>query len=55
MRNKAKHFPYENKNQLDLNPRAKAIYASKRADGTINTTPQARMRESGARDESRND
>lgn len=55
MRNKAKNFPYENKNQLDLDPRAKAAFASKRADGTTNTNPQERMRASGAREESRNE
>ncbi|MFS0645974.1 small, acid-soluble spore protein K [Siminovitchia sp. 179-K 8D1 HS] len=53
MRNKAKHFPYENKNQPDLDPRAKAAFASKRADGTTNTKPQERMRASGAREDNR--
>jgi len=53
MRNKAKGFPYENEQRLDGEPRAKAEYASKRADGTINTNPQERMRASGARDNSR--
>jgi small acid-soluble spore protein K (minor) len=54
MRNKAKDFPYEEKNRQDANPRAKVEFASKRADGTINTNPQERMRVSGAREENRN-
>ncbi|WLR51258.1 small, acid-soluble spore protein K [Bacillus tianshenii] len=44
MRNKEQGFPP----RISLNgePRAKAEYASKRANGTINTNPQQRMRRS---------
>lgn len=49
MRNKAKNFPNQNNNKLEGEPRAKAEYASKRADGTTNTHPQERMRASGQR------
>ncbi|RFU62992.1 small, acid-soluble spore protein K [Peribacillus glennii] len=48
MRNKAKDFPDLN-NRFEGEPRAKAEYASKRADGTINTHPQERMRASNQR------
>ncbi|WP_078597555.1 small, acid-soluble spore protein K [Evansella clarkii] len=44
MRNKAKGFP--NRMSLDGEPRAKPAYASKRADGTINTRPAERMQAS---------
>jgi small acid-soluble spore protein K (minor) len=50
MRNKATNFPNQNNNKLEGEPRAKAEYASKRADGTINTHPQERMRASGQRE-----
>ncbi len=50
MRNKEKGFPNLNNNKLEGEPRAKAEYASKRADGTINTHPQERMRASSNRD-----
>ena len=50
MRNKEKGFPNQNNNKLEGEPRAKAEYASKRADGTINTHPQERMRASSNRD-----
>ncbi len=53
VRNKAKNFPLEQVNRFEGEPRAKAKYASKRADGTINTAPQERMRASGAREETR--
>jgi small acid-soluble spore protein K (minor) len=46
MRNKAKNFPNSNGNG---EPRAKAAYASKRADGTTNTHPQERMHASSNR------
>ncbi|SIB14048.1 Small, acid-soluble spore protein K [Mycobacteroides abscessus subsp. abscessus] len=46
MRNKAKNFPNQNHNKFEGEPRAKAEYASKRADGSINTHPQERMRAS---------
>ncbi|KYD25961.1 MULTISPECIES: small, acid-soluble spore protein K [Geobacillus] len=49
MRNKERHFPNQNNNKLEGEPRAKAEYASKRADGTTNTHPQERMRASGER------
>ncbi|KAA9031125.1 small, acid-soluble spore protein K [Niallia endozanthoxylica] len=50
MRNKEKGFPNLSNNKLEGEPRAKAEYASKRADGTINTHPQERMRASSNRD-----
>lgn len=49
MRNKAKDFPSQNKNKFEGEPRAKAEYNSLRADGTINTRPQERMRASNKR------
>lgn len=49
MRNKANGFPNQNNNKLEGEPRAKAEYASRRADGTINTQPQERMRASNHR------
>ncbi|MBU8880595.1 small, acid-soluble spore protein K [Bacillus sp. FJAT-29790] len=55
MRNKVTNFPYENKNKFDdEGPFAKSEYASKRADGTINTHPQERMRASTNRDDNDN-
>jgi small acid-soluble spore protein K (minor) len=48
MRNKKKGFP--NQIKLEGEPRAKAEYASTRADGTINTHPQERMHASTNRD-----
>ncbi|WP_243291561.1 small, acid-soluble spore protein K [Bacillus sp. FJAT-47783] len=48
MRNKAKGFPQHEK--FDGEPRAKAEFASKRANRTINTHPAERMRASGERD-----
>jgi small acid-soluble spore protein K (minor) len=50
VRNKARNFPNQNNNKLEGEPRAKAEYASRRADGTINTHPQERMRASGERE-----
>lgn len=50
MRNKARNFPNQNNNKFEGEPRAKAEYASTRADGTINTHPQERMRASSNRD-----
>ena len=44
MRNKETGFPNQNNNKFGGKPRAKAEYASKRADGTINTHPQERLR-----------
>lgn len=49
LRNKAKNFPYDHDNRFEGEPRAKAEYASKRANGTINTNPQERMRASSER------
>lgn len=52
VRNKAKGFPYGSNNKFEAGTaRAKSEYASRRADGTINTHPQERMRASGARDD----
>jgi small acid-soluble spore protein K (minor) len=50
MRNKEKGFPNQNNNKLEGEPRAKAEYASRRADGTINTHPAERMQASGQRE-----
>ncbi|MBU5214132.1 MULTISPECIES: small, acid-soluble spore protein K [Heyndrickxia] len=50
MRNKAKGFPYGNDNKFEGEPRAKAEFASTRADGSINTHPQERMKASSRRD-----
>ena len=50
MRNKETGFPNQNNIKLEGEPRAKAEYASKRANGTINTHPQERMRASGQRE-----
>ncbi|MEH6941899.1 MULTISPECIES: small, acid-soluble spore protein K [Bacillus] len=47
MRNKARNFPAVNR--FGGEPRAKAEYASKRADGSINTHPQERMLASSQR------
>lgn len=49
MRNKERGFPNQNNNKFEGEPRAKAEYASKRADGSINTHPQERMRASNLR------
>jgi small acid-soluble spore protein K (minor) len=46
MRNKATDFPNLHGNKLEGEPRAKAEFASRRADGSINTHPQERMRAS---------
>ncbi|MRX73899.1 small, acid-soluble spore protein K [Bacillus lacus] len=40
---------YKHNKDNDFYPRAKAEFASKRADGTTNTRPQERMRASGQR------
>lgn len=50
MRNKAANFPNQSNNKFEGEPRAKAEFASKRADGSTNTHPQERMRASGERD-----
>ncbi|MFC0273824.1 small, acid-soluble spore protein K [Metabacillus herbersteinensis] len=49
MRNKAKGFPNMNNNKFEGEPRAKDDFASTRADGSINSHPQERMRASGQR------
>ena len=49
MRNKKNNFPSQNNNKLEGEPQAKPEYASKRADGTINTQPQERMKASSER------
>ncbi|MCP3761723.1 small, acid-soluble spore protein K [Domibacillus sp. A3M-37] len=46
MRNKAKDFSVSSMKGEAGKARAKAEYASKRADGTINTHPQERMKAS---------
>lgn len=52
MRNKERGFPNQHNNKLEGGgPRAKAEFASKRANGTINTKPQERMRASNNRDD----
>jgi small acid-soluble spore protein K (minor) len=50
LRNKAHGFPNQNNQKLEGEPRAKAEYASVRADGTINTHPQERMYASSHRE-----
>ncbi|UII56641.1 small, acid-soluble spore protein K [Cytobacillus spongiae] len=50
MRNKARNFPNQNNEKFEGEPRAKAEYSSQRANGTINTHPQERMRASSHRD-----
>jgi small acid-soluble spore protein K (minor) len=50
MRNKVTNFPNQNNNKFEGEPRAKAEFASIRADGTINTHPQERMRASNTRE-----
>ncbi|MDX8362352.1 MULTISPECIES: small, acid-soluble spore protein K [Bacillaceae] len=52
VRNKTTGFPNQNNQKFEGEPRAKAEYASKRANGTINTHPQERMRASGQRQNS---
>ena len=49
MRNKVTNFPNQNNNKFEGQPQAKAEYASRRADGTINTHPQERMKASSER------
>ncbi|TYR79232.1 small, acid-soluble spore protein K [Priestia megaterium] len=49
MRNKSQNFPNQSNHKLEGEPRAKAEFASKRANGTINTHPQERMRASNQR------
>ena len=42
-------FPNQNNNKFQGEPRAKAEFSSKRADGSINTHPQERMKASNER------
>ncbi|OKL36272.1 small, acid-soluble spore protein K [Domibacillus mangrovi] len=49
MRNKAKNFSITSMKGEAGKARAKPEFASKRADGTINTHPQERMRASNQR------
>jgi small acid-soluble spore protein K (minor) len=49
MRNKENGFPNQHTQKLEGEPRAKAEFASKRANGTINTHPQERMHASNQR------
>lgn len=51
VRNKARNFSNQEDNKFEGMPRAQAKYASKRADGTINTRPQERMKASTEREE----
>ncbi|MDP4164267.1 MAG: small, acid-soluble spore protein K [Bacillota bacterium] len=53
MRNKA--IPNVTSNKFEGEPRAKAEYASKRPDGTINTHPQERMNASSHRESDTNE
>lgn len=50
MRNKVTNFPDMHSNKLEGEPQAKAEFASLRANGSINTNPQERMRASGVRE-----
>jgi len=49
--NKERGYPNQDGNKLDGLPRAQAKYASKRADGTIQTRPAERMLKSNKRDD----
>ena len=51
VRNKERGYPNQDGNKLDGLPRAQAKYASKRADGTIQTRPAERMLKSNKRDD----
>lgn len=51
VRNKERGYPNQDGNKLDGLPRAQAKYASKRADGTIQTRPAERMLNSNKRDD----
>lgn len=50
LRNKQKGFPNQSHNKFQGEPRAKPAFSSKRANGSINTHPQERMRASNERD-----
>lgn len=49
LRNKERGFPNQENNKFQGEPRAKAEFASKRANGSINTHPQERMKASNER------
>ncbi|WP_062353193.1 small, acid-soluble spore protein K [Bacillus kwashiorkori] len=49
VRNKERNFPNLEDSKLEGMPRARAEFASRRADGTINTRPQERMKASTER------
>ncbi len=49
LRNKENGFPNQNNDKFQGEPRAKPEFSSKRADGSINTHPQERMRASNQR------
>ena len=51
VRNKERDFPNQNGNKFEGLPREQAKYASKRADGTIQTRPAERMLKSNERDD----
>jgi len=50
VRNKERNFPNQKDIKLEGMPFAQAKYASKRANGTINTHPQERMKASTERE-----
>ena len=49
LRNKKRGFPNQNNDKFQGEPRAKPEFSSKRADGSINTHPQERMKASNER------
>lgn len=49
VRNKERGFPNLEDNKFEGMPRARAKFASKRADGTIQTRPAERMQKSNKR------
>ncbi|QPC45777.1 small, acid-soluble spore protein K [Mangrovibacillus cuniculi] len=51
MRNKAKNFTNFQNNKFEGEGRAKDEFNSKRADGSINTHPQERMKASNQRED----
>ncbi|MDE3838017.1 small, acid-soluble spore protein K [Bacillus methanolicus] len=55
MRNKARNYPTPKTIKLEGEPRAKAEYASTRADGSINTHPQERMNASSHRNKDKSE
>ena len=49
LRNKERGFPNQENNKFQGEPRAKPEFSSKRANGSINTHPQERMKASNER------